>query len=424
MLESDWKLDGSSGNKVVWMINQYAITPDLPGGTRHFDFGCELVKRGYEVYIFASDINLGLRKHMKLRPGELWREEEIEGVRFIWVRAALYEKNDWRRAWNMLSFSWNVRRVAKQISSKPDVIIGSSPHPFAALAADNLAKRFGVRFVLELRDLWPQALIDMGGISEPGLISSVLRAIEKQLYRDAHRIVVLARGSSNYLIARGVAPEQIMYIPNGVHLANFALGDVGEADVGQTRWRDDFGFSCFTIVYTGAHGPANSLDTVLGAARILSARNRSIQFVLVGDGPSKANLTRQSQEFGLTNVRFMDPMPKKRIPKLLASADAAVITLAAVDTYSYGISPNKLFDYMAAGKPVICAVPGDMAELVEANEAGISTEPENPEALARAAEKLFGMSNKDRQIMGQSGQSLVAREFSRQVLIDRLIDIL
>lgn len=406
------------------MINQYAITPDLPGGTRHFDFGCELVKRGHEVCILASDINLALRKHMKLKPGELWREEEIEGVRFIWVRAALYEKNDWRRAWNMLTFSSNVRRVSKQISSKPDVVIGSSPHPFAALAAGHLARRSGSRFLLELRDLWPQALVDMGGISEPGPMASILRAIEKQLYRDAHRIIVLARGSRDYLVVRGVSPERIVYIPNGVHLGKFGGVSEGEGDADRGKLPVEFGSGCFTIVYTGAHGPANSLETVLRAARILSARNRSIQFVLVGDGPSKNSLIRQSQQLGLANVTFMDPIPKERIPGFLASADAAVITLAAVDTYSYGISPNKLFDYMAAGKPVICAVPGDMANLVETNGAGISVKPEDPEALAETAEKLFAMSADDRRAMGQSGRTLVAREFSRQVLIDRLIGIL
>ncbi len=406
------------------MINQYAITPDLPGGTRHFDFGCELVKRGYEVCIFASDINLALRKHMRLKPGELWQEEENEGVRFIWVRAALYEKNDWRRAWNMLSFSWNVTRVARQVRNKPDVIIGSSPHPFAALAARRLARRSGSRFLLELRDLWPQALIDMGGISEPGPTASILRAIEKQLYRDAHRVIVLARGSRDYLVVRGVAPERIVYIPNGVHLGKFADGGAGEGDADHTKRPGEFGSGCFTIVYTGAHGPANSLETILRAATILSATNKSIQFVLVGDGPSKNSLIRQSQKLGLANVIFMDPIPKERIPGFLASADAAVITLAAVDTYSYGISPNKLFDYMAAGKPVICAVPGDMANLVEANGAGISVKPEDPEALAEAAEKLFAMSADDRRTVGQSGRTLVAREFSRQVLIDRLIGML
>ncbi|MGE5483297.1 MAG: glycosyltransferase, partial [Bacteroidota bacterium] len=142
----------------IWMINQYSITPDLPGGTRHYDFGCELVKSGYRVRIFASDVNLALRTHTKLRNGELWREENVNGVRFVWVRAAEYRINNWRRAWNMLSFAANVLRVGLRLSNcRPRTIIGSSPHPFAALGAWALAKLKRAHFVLELRDLWPQA---------------------------------------------------------------------------------------------------------------------------------------------------------------------------------------------------------------------------------------------------------------------------
>lgn len=420
MLESDWELDDSSGkNKIVWMINQYAITPDLPGGTRHFDFGCELVKRGHEVYIFASDINLALRKHMKLQPDELWRGEEIKGVRFIWVRAALYEKNDWRRAWNMLSFSWNVRRVAKQISSKPDVIIGSSPHPFAARTAAHLAKKYGSRFLLELRDLWPQALIDMGGISENSLVASGLRLIEKQLCCEAEKIITLASGSSGYLVNRGVLPNKIVYIPNGVHLSNFKL-----IDQGRDKQREQFGFIGFTIVYTGAHGPANALETIISAAAILHKKRSDIQFVLVGDGPSKDDLVENAKERGLTNIRFLDPVPKGMIPQLLSVADAAVITLRSVDAFSYSISPNKLFDYMAAGKPVICAVPGDVGRLVERNKAGLTVEPEDAIALAEAAECLRSMDNEERLAFGQRGRDLVMREFSREVIVNRLVEIL
>lgn len=417
-------MSDSPGNKVVWMINQYTITPDLPGGTRHFDFGCELVKRGYDVCIFASDVNLALRKHMKLQPGELWREEEVEGVRFIWTRAALYEKNNWRRAWNMLSFSWNVQRVAREIKDRPDVIIGSSPHPFAAQAAWHVSRRLRSRFLLEIRDLWPQTLIDMGGISERGLVTGGLRMVERQLYSAADKIIVLAKGSYQHLVGRGIDPNKLVYIPNGVHLSNFQIGCPDNVQQKKEEFRKEFGFEGFTIVYTGAHGPANSLGTILAAADILNKQCSDIKFVLVGDGPSKKDLVRDAYERGLTNIRFMDPIPKESIPKLLCAADAAVITLRAVDTFSYGVSPNKLFDYMAAGKPIICAVPGDMAELVNSSEAGISVEPEDADALGNAAKQMSLMTKEELNAIGQRGRQLVRSEFSREVLADQLISIL
>lgn len=404
----------------IWIINQYAITPDLPGGTRHYDFGCELVKKGYQVRIFACDVNLALRCHTKLKGNEMWREEEVNGVRFVWVRSATYQRNDWRRVWNMLSFSLNVYRVGVALKERPRAIIGSSPHPFAAFAAWAISRQKHSEFILELRDLWPQALVDMGGMSERSIQAKLLRLLERFLYRSAARIIVLALGSRDYLIRRGVPPEKIAYIPNGVHLKNFAVTCVGESPAATTsRLRAKFGFDRFTIVYAGAHGPANALETVLRAADLLRAR-KDIEFVLVGDGPSKCALVQEASRLKLNNVRFMDPVPKEQIPDLLSASDVTLVTLRAVDTFSYAVSPNKLFDYMAAGKPVICAIPGDMARLVTENDAGIAVEPENPEALARAVERMLDMTDAERIAMGRRGRDLVEREFSREKLADKL----
>lgn len=444
----------AANSREIWIVNQYAITPDLPGGTRHYDFGVELAKMGYEVRIFASDVNLALRRHTKLEPGELYREESINGVRFVWVRAATYQKNDWRRVWNMLSFALNAFRVGARIRGRPKAIIGSSPHPFAALAAWVISKVKHSRFVLELRDLWPQVLIDMGGMAERSIPARVLRILERFLYRVAAKIIILASGSREYLLHRGVPSDKIVYIPNGVHLTNFqvrngcgsvivendrsrihehgadrktvhATSAASEETIPsqQSVARHKFGFSRFTLVYTGAHGPANALETILGAAQILRSRN-DVEFVLVGDGPAKSALVREAANRGLDNVRFMDPIPKDNIPALLSAADAGVITLRAVDAFSYGISPNKLFDYMAAAKPVICAVPGEMARLVSENGVGIVVRPENPMALAHAVEQLLDMGDAERAAMGHRGRLLVERNFSREKLAQRLAELL
>lgn len=412
----------------IWIINQYAITPDLPGGTRHYDFGCELVNSGYLVRIFASDVNLALRTRTKLPDEQLWREEDFNGVRFIWVRAATYQANDWRRAWNMLSFGANVLRVGLALRGlRPRTIIGSSPHPFAALSAYVLAKLKGARFVLELRDLWPQALVDMGGLSERSLVVKGMRILEFFLYRVAESIIVLAPGSESYLLKRGVPKRKIVYIPNGVHLRNFSVDSPGDSisfmDVVPLTDGDKKDNRFFTIVYTGAHGPANSLDTVLGAARLLVDRP-DIRFILVGDGPSKASLVKKASELNLPNVLFLEPVPKNEIPRLLTRADATLITLRAADAFAYAVSPNKLFDYMAAGKPVLCAVPGDMARLVEENCVGFSIEPENPEALAKAVLRLKDMPHEERAAMGQRGRELIERCYSREQLAKELMRVL
>lgn len=420
----------------VWIINHYAITPDLPGGTRHYDFGYELVKRGYRVCIFASDVNLALRRHTRLKPGELYREEDVNGVRFVWVGAAEYQTNDWRRAWNIVTFTFNVIKVCVGRRSRPQAVIGSSPHLLAPLAAWLVSKLKKCRFILELRDLWPQALIDMGELGERSATARCFRLLERFLCRAADSIIVLASGSRDYLLSRGVDARKIAYIPNGVHLANFGavarknlLDTITESsdnkDDGSAiaRLRSKFGFDRFTIVYTGAHGVANSLGTILEAASLMRHRD-DIQFVLVGDGPTKNELMNRSRQMNLGNVRFMDPVPKEQIPELLAAADAAVITLQAAKAFSYAISPNKLFDYMAAGKPVLCAVPGEMARLVRENGAGIAVEPESPRDLADAAVRLKEMPAEERHRMSYRGRAVVEENFSRERLAEDLIRVL
>jgi glycosyltransferase involved in cell wall biosynthesis len=344
----------------------------------------------------------------------------VDGVRFVWVRAALYKKNNWRRVWNMLSFVLNFLRVARLLQLTPDVVVGSSPHLFAPVGAWIVARRHGARFVLELRDLWPQALIDLTGSSEKRLSMRLMRIIEAFLYRKAHQIVVLATGSIRYLVNRGVAESKILYIPNGVHMRHFQSSDASGSTQERLHARDGFGFRRYTIVYTGAHGTANSLSTILKAAKLVAESRDRVEFVLVGDGPSKLELVRESESLGLTNVRFMDPVPKTAVSRLLDAADAAVITLRSAEAFSYAISPNKLFDYMAAGKPVLCAVEGDMANLVTQSGAGMAVPPENPEALAEAVLRLVQLPDHERQAMGHRGRELVQRDFSREALAIQL----
>ncbi|MBE3575644.1 MAG: glycosyltransferase family 4 protein, partial [Firmicutes bacterium] len=264
-----------------------------------------------------------------------------------------------------------------------------------------------------------------------------MRLLERWLYRVAEKIIILAPGSEGYLLSRGVQKDRIAYIPNGVHLGNFQAGGdspAGQAASGvndlQVPQREAAASGAgragegetFTVIYTGAHGPANSLETVLEAAQLLKGQP-GIRFMLVGDGPSKAALVKKAQELGLKNVLFMDPVPKEQIPSLLAGADAALITLRAAQAFAYAISPNKLFDYMAAGKPVLCAVPGDMARLVVENHAGLAVEPEDPGALAQAVTRLKEMPPAERAAMGQCGRSLVERRFSRERLAGELIRV-
>jgi glycosyltransferase involved in cell wall biosynthesis len=403
----------------IWMVNHYAISPDLPGGTRHFDIACELVRKGYRVKIFACDVILGKNKeYAKLEEKESYSVENINGVEFIWVRAATYERNNWRRACNMLTFSYNYYKIGSKFKDKPEVIVGSSPHPFAAFAAVRLARKLKAKFFLEIRDLWPQVIVDMGKLNQHHPITQAMRLLEKYLYRAADKIIVLAEGSKNYLKEKwGINESKIIYLPNGVHLNNFSC----QKD--RIILRKHYNFNKFTFIYTGAHGPANSLDTILRAADRLR-ENKDIEIVLVGDGILKERLLKQAKEMKLNNVRFFDPIPKTEIPGILTAADATIITLKKVKVFSYGVSPNKLFDYMAARKPIICAVEGEMAEKVENIGCGISVIPEDEKSMADTITHLVNLPQNELKKMGDNGYKEIEENYSREKLAQKLIDLI
>jgi glycosyltransferase involved in cell wall biosynthesis len=256
----------------------------------------------------------------------------------------------------------------------------------------------------------------MGGLSESHPAIRVMRFLERYLYPRAEKIIVLAQGSRRYLEKRGIPRERVLFLPNGVHLGHF------QPQLPRQEARARYGFEAFTIVYTGAHGPANSLETIVRAGSLL--RDLPVQFVLVGDGPAKEGLIQLARSEQVANVRFCPPVSKDEIPDLLNAADAAVITLKNAKTFAYGISPNKLFDYMAAARPVICSVAGDMADMVLEAEAGLTCNPEDPEALAGAVRELLAMPEETRIALGSSGREYLTKHYRREVLVELLTDTL
>jgi glycosyltransferase involved in cell wall biosynthesis len=263
-----------------------------------------------------------------------------------------------------------------------------------------------VPFVLEVRDLWPESLLAAGG--RPGAAYYTFAALAKYLYRRADLIIVLARGTGERLAAHGVDASKIVYVPNGVDLCSF------KPDL-RTRIADDR----FTLVYAGAHGPANGLDVVLDAAELLR-EEKHIRFVLVGDGAAKQSLVEDAARRVLSNVEFREPIPKNAIPELFASVDAGLMVLRDSPLFSFGVSPNKLFDYFGAALPVVCNVPGEVAGMLASASAGEQATDASGAALAGAVRRLASRSPAERRQLGLSGRAWVAQEHSRPVLAARL----
>lgn len=374
----------------------------------------ELRARTHDVRIIASDLTLGSRTYAR-RNGPNDRRaivEDVAGVPFVWLSAGAYERNDWRRAISMLVFSWNVWVHLLRTVRPGDVVIGSSPHLLAATAARACAVVRRANFVLEVRDLWPETLTGMNGRS--GALAMGLRVLADLLYRTSHAIIVLAEGNREHIVRRGARPDRITYIPNGVNVDVFTE-ELRELPA-HLAWIE----SVSTFVYAGAHGPANGLDLVLRGAAELQRRGRDdIRVLLVGSGPSKDDLRREASRQGLTGVVFCDPVPKQLIPSILRRCTGGLMILKDVEVFRYGVSPNKLFDYLASGLPIITNVPGEVARTVQCGQAGIVVPPGDSVALADAMVSIT-----DGNVPSGSGMEYVRKNHDRKVLADRLARVL
>ncbi|MEY4529907.1 MAG: putative glycosyltransferase [Deinococcota bacterium] len=402
---------------MIYWVNQYAITPDSPGGTRHYEFGKYLKGLDEDVVIVASDLNLYTRQY-RLRSQNNQKPilETVQDVKFHWLFATAYQKNNWSRVLSMLSFSWSVFfHLLRVKTDTKTVFIGSSPHLFAALVTQMAAWVRGVPFILEIRDLWPETLIDMTG--KKGFQALILRLIANYLYKMAKKIIVLSLSSKEHIAKLGFDSNKIVYIPNGVDIKDFNFQEKPSSPI-------ELPINKKIFVYTGAHGPANELGVVLEAAYELQNQNQNhIHILLVGDGPSKQELVLQAKELKLQNLTFHDPIKKQDIPRLLANVDVGLLILKDAPVFRYGISPNKLFDYMAIGLPVVSNVQGDMAEIIKTANNGITVESGNSKALA------VGMLDILREIdrnsnMGQEGTSYILEHHNREKLAQQVKSLL
>lgn len=408
----------------IWILNHYASTPDDSAGTRHYEFGRVLAGQGHDVTIFASSFGHVTHREERLRRNERHRIEYIDGVRFIWIRTAPYSRNGCRRALNMVSFGVNAVRFQWRLP-RPDVVIGSSVHLVAVMAAYLIGSARRAPFVFEVRDLWPQTLVDMGALREGAAVTRALRVTERFLYRRARVVISLLPYAKHYITQLGIPEEKIVYVPNGIadYHSQPAAADAGTTELLKRieAWR---GGGVLVAGYVGSHVRANRVDVLVEAARVLRDKGiADIAFVFVGEGIEKEGCECLARQYELDNTLFWPGIPKRDVPTVLGALDVTLFALRDIPVFKYGLSCNKFFDYLAAGRPVVASCP--VAETpVSASGGGMSVQAESPEAIADALLTLAALGESGRQVIGERGSRWVYQHHGATALAGRFLDAL
>jgi glycosyltransferase involved in cell wall biosynthesis len=393
----------------ILYYHQYFTLPSGSAGTRSYEFAKRLIAKGHAVKIVCA-YHAGAGFRARNRVNRFYSTDTIEGIEIIQIHAA-YSNHDGLVKRSGIFLLTALVGIYFALKEKYDLIFATST-PLTIALPGIVAKTLRRKpFVFEVRDLWPELPAAMGVIRSRFLLG-LLRILEISAYRCADGIIGLAPGIVEGIQKRlGDQNKPVVLIPNAADLELF------QASAHTARKE-------FRAVFTGAHGIANGLDAVLDAAQVLLNRGRDdIHLDFIGDGKMKPTLQQRCQSEGLSNCHFTNPMAKEQLAITLGKADAGLMILANIPAFYRGTSPNKFFDYLAAGLPVVCNYPGWLAELINDNQCGIAVVPNSAEALADALERLADNHPLKAQ-MGSNARTLAESTFKRETLAGEFVQFL
>lgn len=404
----------------ILIINHYAGSPYIGMEYRPYYLAREWVLAGHRVHILSAS-----QSHLRTNQPEMYeaaiRDETIDGIQYRWFRTPAYKGNGLGRVKNMLTFLWAIWRDGQRIVDEfnPDIVIASSTYPMDIWPAHRIAKLAKAKLVFEVHDLWPLSPMELGGMSKWHPFILWVQMAEDYAYRHADTVVSMLPKAQEYMVSRGMEPTKFYYIPNGIFLDDWQgepqsiTGDLAD------HIKSISAQGYLLVGYAGSHGQSDALYTLLEAAALL--KDQPIRFVLVGNGPEKERLLQHVQKNDLFNVKMFPPIPKSTIPAFLKAIDIAFIGWHRNPLYRFGISPNKLMDYMMAGKPIVHAVEAGNDPVAEAK-CGFTVAPGNPAAIHDAILALAAMSPSEREAMGGNGKQFILAEQTYPVLAKRFMD--
>lgn len=402
----------------IWLINHYAVPPKYYPLARQTYFAKYLMAMGHTVTIFAassvhnSDVNL-------ITDGRKWREETVDGVHYVYIKCCDYQGSGLKRIYNICEFAWKLPGVCKQFP-KPDAIVATSMPPTSCAMGVRMGRKWGCKTVAEIADLWPESIVAYGiaGPHNPAVIA--LRWLEKWIYKKSDAVVFTMEGAYDYIVEQGWEKEiprsKVHYINNGVDLEQFDYNKdhfcVEDPDL------DDP--DTFKVVYTGSIRKVNNLGLLLDAAKCVP--DPRVKFLIWGDGDEREALERRVSDEGLTNVVFKGKVEKKYIPSIVSRANLNFAHNSFTYLFNYGISFNKLFDYFAAGQPILCDFPCRYNPAINYG-AGMEVRDARPQEIATVIGQLAKLPAEQRQLMGANARR-AAEDYDFKRLTDKLIAVI
>lgn len=404
----------------IWYVHPYAGGPGVGRYSRPYYLAQYWLAAGAKATVFTPSF------HHLLDAPQHSGNQIVEGVPYEFVPSPSYQGNGLGRLRNMATFSARMYAWATKFAAqhgRPDMIVASSPHPYVFLATHAIARKFDAVSVFEVRDLWPLSLIELAGVAPTHPLVRFTEWLERRAYRQADFTVSLLPCTLDYMQGQGLAAAHWRYIPNGVHQDEFQVMDSQQACVQQVRqWRSQ---GRTIVTYTGALGRPNHVDSLIRAIALLRDQgDDSLAAVIVGRGELEADLQNLISQSGLSDrVALFGQIPKQDVLALLSEVDIGYISLRPEPLFRFGVSPNKLFDYMLAGLPVVFAVQAGN-DPVGKSKCGISADPGNPQSVAMALHKIGMLSSAERKAMGERGRSFVLENHTYERLASRYLDLL
>lgn len=401
----------------ILLFNHYAGSLQHGMEYRPYYFAREWVRMGHQVTIVAASESHVRSVSLEIK-GPITKET-IDCIDYFWLKTPKYYGNGISRAINIFAFVAQVYRFAGLwLTNKPDLVITSSTHPLDNFPGKWIAKKAGAKLVYEVHDLWPLSLIELGGMSNYHPFVQLIQIAENFAYRNADFVVSLLPTALAHMQSHGLAPEKFVYVPNGIDVHEWERQSEPLAQEQAEILANIKRQFRFLIGYAGAHGLANGLDTVLDAAKQLA--NVPVAFILVGQGPEKQRLQSRCTQEGIENVFFLKTIPKSTIPSFLSEMNALYIGLKSEPLFCFGVSPNKLMDYMMAGKPIIYAIESGNDPVRDAG-CGVTIKSQDPDALVRAVLELFDMPVDFLSQMGSQGRNYCLKNHDYRYLAEHFL---